>query len=291
MAPEAGADALALPPAGAQVTPELLARAAKVRAAFFDLDGTLLSFSTHEMPASTLDALNALREAGVLLYLATGRPPHETAPVIDELFTFDGYVTMSGSFCFDWDGVFRRTRLSAEDVATMVAGELDGRWNLVVTCLDHTYCNHPKAARIRQLEEELSLFYPEGDIRRALTDEVYQFCAFLDPEDDHLITEACPGVATTRWTPLFADVIPRGGGKPEGVAAALARKGLTMENAIAFGDGENDQAMLAAVGLGVAMGNAADEVKAHAAYSTDHVDEHGIWNACTRLALIPGDPK
>ena len=44
-----------------------------VKAVFFDVDGTLLSHETHCVPDSTLRALDALREKGILTFLATGR--------------------------------------------------------------------------------------------------------------------------------------------------------------------------------------------------------------------------
>ena len=44
-----------------------------IKAAFFDIDGTLVSMRTHEIPASTIHALEELRHRGVLLFLATGR--------------------------------------------------------------------------------------------------------------------------------------------------------------------------------------------------------------------------
>ena len=41
---------------------------------FFDIDGTLVSFKTHRIPKSTLDAVAALRSRGIKVYIATGRP-------------------------------------------------------------------------------------------------------------------------------------------------------------------------------------------------------------------------
>ena len=53
-----------------------------------------------------------------------------------------------------------------------------------------------------------------------------------------------------------------------------------------IGDGENDKDMLDFAGIGVAMGNAKDSVKAVADYVTDSVDEHGIENALRHFGLI-----
>ena len=53
-----------------------------IRAVFFDVDGTLTSFTTHEVPASTITALQRLRECGVLVFICTGRAPEEIAEEI-----------------------------------------------------------------------------------------------------------------------------------------------------------------------------------------------------------------
>ena len=44
-----------------------------IKAVFFDIDGTLVSFKTHTIPQSTLDALALLREKGIKVFIATGR--------------------------------------------------------------------------------------------------------------------------------------------------------------------------------------------------------------------------
>lgn len=66
----------------------------------------------------------------------------------------------------------------------------------------------------------------------------------------------------------------------------LERLGVGPDEAVAFGDGENDLPMFRAVGHAVAMGNAWDTVKAEAELVTTSVDEDGIWNACRELGLV-----
>ena len=55
---------------------------------------------------------------------------------------------------------------------------------------------------------------------------------------------------------------------------------------MAFGDGGNDMSMLSAAGVGVAMGNALDKVKAEADYVTTNVDDDGIRNALLHFGII-----
>jgi hydroxymethylpyrimidine pyrophosphatase-like HAD family hydrolase len=62
--------------------------------------------------------------------------------------------------------------------------------------------------------------------------------------------------------------------------------GLKPEEAIAFGDGGNDIPMIKAAGIGVAMGNATDIVKAEADYVADTVDNHGVISTLEHFGLI-----
>lgn len=45
-----------------------------IKALFFDVDGTLVSFNTHDVPESTREALRLAHESGVKIFTATGRP-------------------------------------------------------------------------------------------------------------------------------------------------------------------------------------------------------------------------
>ena len=66
----------------------------------------------------------------------------------------------------------------------------------------------------------------------------------------------------------------------------FAKFGLSARHTMAFGDGGNDIQMLRAAGVGIAMANASDNVKAAADYVTDTTEQHGIWNALKRYGVI-----
>ena len=69
------------------------------------------------------------------------------------------------------------------------------------------------------------------------------------------------------------------------LAAALLMLGCTREELICFGDGYNDMTMLEYAGMGVAMGNAKEEVKAVAHYITSGNDEDGIVEVIDKFVL------
>ena len=66
----------------------------------------------------------------------------------------------------------------------------------------------------------------------------------------------------------------------------LDRLGMDASGAIGIGDSTNDIEMLQVCGVGIAMGNATDAVKAHADEVTTSVLDDGVWNAFRRHGLI-----
>lgn len=65
-----------------------------------------------------------------------------------------------------------------------------------------------------------------------------------------------------------------------------AAENIAIADTMAFGDGGNDIAILRQAGIGVAMGNANDDVKAVANYITSSVDDDGIANALKHFGVI-----
>ena len=74
--------------------------------------------------------------------------------------------------------------------------------------------------------------------------------------------------------------------KDASLRALLERMGLTRDNLMAIGDGLNDRSMIAFAGVGVAMQNAEDPVKAAADYVTAADNNHdGVAEAVEKFIL------
>ncbi|VTP96654.1 HAD hydrolase family protein [Sphingobacterium daejeonense] len=71
----------------------------KIKAVFFDIDGTLLSFKTHEVPKSTVEAIKILQTHGIKTILSTGRSINSIDHV--KFLDFDGYITFNGGYWCD----------------------------------------------------------------------------------------------------------------------------------------------------------------------------------------------
>ena len=68
----------------------------KRHALFFDIDGTLVSFKTHQIPPSTIFALTQAKANGHKVLIATGRPPLIITNLRAIEHLIDGYVTING---------------------------------------------------------------------------------------------------------------------------------------------------------------------------------------------------
>ena len=62
--------------------------------------------------------------------------------------------------------------------------------------------------------------------------------------------------------------------------------GLQMDNVMAFGDQLNDLEMLSTVGVGVAMGNGHEKLKAIADHVAEPLEQDGIYRFLMKAGLI-----
>lgn len=256
-----------------------------IQAAFFDIDGTIVSFKTHRMPDQTRAALLAMHAAGIRLALATGRMRHGL-PTAVEGIPWDAYVLGNGQMTYAGDTLLRRHTFTQADMDALAAllGELDA------PCL---ILEEDRSFMTGMNEQARTHFAMMGmtpppvlGIAPVGKRPVYQMVIYTDARGERRALDAMRDIEPIRAARMCLDIIPAGGGKPEGMAAVLAHFGLTREACIAFGDGRNDTTMLRYAGIGVAMGGAPEEVCAAADFVTTSVDEDGVGRAARHFGLI-----
>lgn len=256
-----------------------------IKAIFFDIDGTLVSFKTHMVPVATLRALESLRSRGVKLFIATGRHELLIGNAVDTGM-FDGVVSLNGQ-CVRADGkIIHANAMPAEDARAAAKFCLE---HGVTTIFENVSALHVNAVTPRALEGAalINMRFPEpSDIMAATEEPVLQLIFFGDTEQESELLKHMPSCDATRWTHLLCDVIPRGGGKHVGIRQMLNYYGIDRDECMAFGDGENDISMLQYVGTGIAMGNASLEVKAAADYVTTGIDSGGLVKALNKFGLL-----
>lgn len=260
-----------------------------IRAIFFDVDGTMVSYRNKIMSQKLRDDLLALQQAGVLIFVCSGRARQdlESTKMLRDV-VFDGYITLNGQCCYNAQGLYRDNPLPLGDLQAAIE-VLDTHKELAALVqengVSYLTCHNQRADEVFEFLHTKP--YPVMSAQRMLEHKVYQFIPLVNKEEEQLFASVMPGCTYTRWHPLGIDVMPKGEGKADGIRATLAHYGLKPEETMAFGDGENDLTMLALVGTSVAMGGAEQRVKRDADYVTAAVEEEGISQALRHFGLLP----
>lgn len=251
---------------------------AHIKAAFFDIDGTLVSFKTHKVPKATINALSKLRELGVKVFISSGRQ----FGLINNLgnLKFDGYVTINGAVTIVDGEMIDSNPIPHSDIKRIIEYMDENKeFPCVFVLKDRIVINY-----INEDVEEIKRLInfpniPVGNLKEIENEDVYQMISFFKEDVEPEIMSQIPNCTTARWSPIFADIIAKGTSKVTGIGKICQHFGIKREETIAFGDGGNDIEMLQWAGIGVAMGNAEEKVKKVADYVTSSVDEEGVLKA------------
>lgn len=257
----------------------------RIKAVFFDIDGTLVSFSSHGVPDSARRAIVRLRERGVKVFIATGRLLRHTGVVSD--IEVDGYVTVNGGYCVTTDGrtIFERS-FPRQTLDRVFALEEKYGFQAAVMTHEDIYIDRI-SERVAAIAGMIHITPKVADLKHvAATQPVLQMCPYVGEELERVIMPEIPECVGTRWIETFMDINMRGTDKSVGARKVMEFYGLTMDEAMAFGDGGNDIPVVRDAAVGVAMGNACDELKAVADYVTADVDHDGIRLALEHYGLI-----
>lgn len=258
----------------------------KIKAVFFDVDGTLFSFKTRSIPESTTKAIKDLRRKGIKIIVATGRSVNDLDHI--KHIEFDGFLTFNGGHCTTVDGqvIFRKV-IDPVDIRNLIEYSHRSDVSFSLMYEDKVRISH-ESPRVLELYSHVDIpvppLYDKEDVD---IENVLQVNVFIDSEvEETFMREVMPNSLSSRWTPLFADVNPKGISKLGGIEYFCEYFDIDMSETMAFGDGGNDISMLRSVKIGVAMGNAGDNVKEIADHITEDVDDHGIEKALIHFGLL-----
>lgn len=239
-----------------------------------DMDGTLLNEQTEISEENEYWIYKAL-DAGITVSFSTGRGFPSALPFAEQLKLDTPMITVNGS------EIWHRPH------------ELYKR-----TLLDYNY--------VRRLHE-LALSYEEPWFWAYTTEQIYNKEKWIEPagnyaghqwlkfgfytEDDIARAEILKEVQSwdlfeiTNSSPWNLELNPKGVSKASGLRELCGLMNIDMSEVVAVGDSLNDIAAIREAGLGVAMGNAQDEVKAAADVVTLTNDEHGVAEVIKRYLL------
>ena len=260
-----------------------------------DMDGTLLN-KEKKVTDRTKKAIQAAREKGVTVVLATGRPIDGVTRYLEELdmFTDKDYVlTYNG-------GLVQKTK----------SREVISKVGLLGSDLHYLYSLSKKlGVNIHGFSEERGLITPKAnpytDIEAEINNIKYTIDDYSDISDDHsfikimmidapenidsamenLPKEVYEKYTVVRSSDIFLEVLNKEVNKGVGVELLAKHLGVNQSEIITMGDAGNDLHMIEYAGMGIAMANASDDVKAAANYITESNNEDGVAKAIEKFVL------
>ncbi len=261
---------------------------AKIKALFFDIDGTLVSFQTHRIPQSTVEALEQAKKNGVNVYISTGRPKMIITNLGQIEHLIDGYITTNGARCFVGDVTVCQHPISRLDVDRVISASSRDGYPVIVVGEKHLAILNltpiveeifVKGLGVDNLDFQSDMSSLEGE-------DILQLTPFCTAEQEAQLMPTLDNCTSGRWHPAFTDITAGDADKGKGLHAMAQYLGLNISETMAFGDGGNDISIIQEAGIGVAMGNAGDNLKAVADYITTSVDDDGVKNALEKYGVI-----
>jgi len=268
----------------------------------FDLDGTMLD-KAKNVPTENMAAIRAAADKGVYIVPATGRIFKGIPPELRDLDFVRYCITINGAYLYDkaTDAALYRAEIPLE-TTLQILEELNR-----LPVMPDVYQNGWGWMSQRHYDRA-GEFISDPGVRRLITDlrtpvpelrdtllkrgePVQKMQAyFKDPalrlrtmED---IARRYPEINVTTSIENNMELNAKTADKGRALTALCAHLGICPEEAIAFGDGNNDATMLAAAGMGVAMANAVPEMKATADMVTASNNEAGVALALKQLGVI-----
>ena len=257
-------------------------------ALFFDIDGTLVSFKTHEIPPSTILALTQAKANGSRVYIATGRPPIIITNLEAIEHLIDGYITTNGALCFVGDEMVTCQPIARADVMTCVEDCQEKGNSLIVIGRKDVAVLDPSGDVDRIFRQMLAVknLDQASPLETVLQQDILQLTPFFPADYEPELLARMSQCVSGRWHPEFTDITANGADKGKGILAIARHEGFDPKHTMAFGDGGNDTSMILQAGIGIAMGNAIDELKQQADYVTSSVDDNGILNALRHFQVV-----
>lgn len=256
----------------------------QIKMIFFDIDGTLIDMETKKVSEKTMLALRTLREKGIKICLATGRSP-VSLPDWKEI-EFDAYLTFNGSLCYTPEHTIFSNAILPADVQQIIHNAKKmGRPVSIAT---------KETLAANGFDRDLAEYYSfahlsltvSPEFEKISQQEIYQIMLGCGQQERQQILSGVTNGKIAAWWDRAIDIIPADGGKGVGVQKILSYFNIKKEEAMAFGDGNNDIEMLQAVGVGIAMENASSELKTVADEVCGHVRADGVYHYCVDHGLI-----
>ena len=265
-------------------------------ALFLDIDGTILR-SDHSLSPRVADAVTALREAGTMVCLATGRSWEALKPFYDELGLTGPTICYNGAFLVAGPDGETLEEIDMDEQVARRAIAVARENQLEIVAFRHGQLMYEADGPfIRGYHQRTGL---QGHLVNFDDYSSLEFTkSIIIAEHETLIPikaslEAefmAEQMSATFSDPTFLELMGAGVNKGLGLKEVCRLSGIDIADSVAMGDGWDDLALLEAAGDAWVMGGAPDSLKARFPDNRQalHADVDGA--AIVMEAMLEGTP-
>lgn len=279
-----------------------------IKAVFFDIDGTLLT-DNRMVSSSTILAINALKEKGILVGLATGRDPRFVLQYMASL-GLDLAIAYNGQYIFSREEVIYSQSLEPKQIEQIMEYAQTHHKDLSFGTAKGIFGSKIMSAGTGNFAYRVTRMIPESwagiinfifnrlvrwispqqetNLKGFLFQPIYQLMLLTTERETQSLEMLFPNLSFTRSSPYATDIISKGNSKLSGIVKVADRYGFELDEVMVFGDSNNDFEMLNAIQHSVAMGNGTKKVKQAASFVTDTNNRDGIYKALIHFGVIEG---
>ena len=248
----------------------------------FDVDGTLISYKNQTyIPPETTQALNRLRENGHLIALATGRSFHMAKHIMSDLNIKYAVLSNGAQVVINGESVYEK-RIS-KGIVSKISKELI-KTSLCVFAFDSDYIYVHNASE--ESRDYIEVTSGRKDIIKPLADNQNSLFSLNIYGEPNQISDYLNSIKLIEFKEKQCEVNAKGVSKGNGIKHLAKLLAVPHKDIIAVGDGINDIEMIKSAGIGIAVGNACDALKAVADIVSEDIEDGGILKAFEELKLI-----
>ncbi len=255
-----------------------------------DIDNTLIPFGEECARPAVVKAIKKIQEAGVKLVVSTGRSFNAmNTPEIFGGLRWDYAVTCSGAQVRDAEGkvLFEET-LTSEEMYALVDFCEDDDYCLHFAFDDgyYAYVNYPELKKLYDNMPNTGMTMKDGEDQNRHLDSMPTAAFAVLPTNGgverfnakyaHLELSFMQIGRSENGEWIVYDIVRGHVDKATGIAHLCEKLNVDMQQVVAAGDSGNDKGMIQAAGLGCAMANATDDVKAIADIVIGDVRKDGL---------------
>ncbi|AGK53386.1 Cof-type HAD-IIB family hydrolase [Bacillus sp. 1NLA3E] len=242
----------------------------EIKLVALDMDGTLLN-DRDEVSLANRETIREAQSKGIHIVCCTGRSLITSRDYVKNLELSSYHITVNGSEVWDEKGVLIHRKIVPTDhIQWMFDLAKEHQTKFWATATDRVWRREMPEEIENHTWLKFGFEIPEDDVRNTILGNLRERGQYFEISNS---------------SPINIEVNSSGVNKARGIEVVCGRLGLSMDQVMAVGDSLNDMSMIQAAGIGVAMGNAQEEVKRAANWVTATNNEDGVAHAIHKWVL------